>query len=216
MRRKSSPMTRCRARSCTDGTVGVVKTTCAKTAAGPNAVQGPVQTCVNDSSTNAPFYYETTCTYPPATNKTEFPTPTLCGTPGITTPTAAPWITTRLPQAGGSEQRHRLCRSAFLHRRCRNGAALPEGRLHEGRDAARQSRCRRCRARSEPRTAALPTTSSTSAPSGAIRRPPWWPRARRRIPPFRPTSSRPAARTAPTRRCCPAPSATPTWTASTR
>ena len=121
----------------------------------------------------------------------------------------------RLPQAGRSEQRHRLCRSAFLHRRCRNGAALPEGRLHEGRDQRAVE--------VPPLSCPIGTTYGgtpdyfvTSAPSGAIRRPPWSPRARRRIPPFRPTSSRPAARTAPTRRCCPAPSATPTWTASTR
>ena len=119
--------------SCTDVTVGVVKTTCVKTAAGPNAVQGPVQTCVNNSSTNAPSITRPPAPIRRATNKTKFLTPALCGTPGITTPTAAPWITTDCRKPAGATTRRSLP-IRVLHRRCRNGAALPEGRLHEGRD----------------------------------------------------------------------------------
>ncbi|HSC63021.1 MAG TPA: PilC/PilY family type IV pilus protein [Caldimonas sp.] len=88
--------------SCTPGTVGLITTACPKTAAGTYPSPTPVQTCVNGSSTNAPFFYETTCTYPAATNKTVFTTPALCGTPGVTVPTAAPWITTDCRQPAGA------------------------------------------------------------------------------------------------------------------
>ncbi len=85
--------------SCTSGTAGVVKTDCVTSAAGPNAVAAPVQTCVI-GSTNAPDYFETTCTNPPATNSTDFVA--SCGAPGVTVPVAAPWITTDCRKPAGA------------------------------------------------------------------------------------------------------------------
>jgi Tfp pilus tip-associated adhesin PilY1 len=88
--------------ACTPGTVGVVKTECSVSAAGPNAVKGPAQTCVDGSSSGAPDFYVTTCTNPPATNQTVFTTAALCGAPGVTVPVAAPWITTDCRKPAGA------------------------------------------------------------------------------------------------------------------
>ena len=88
--------------TCTVGTVGLITTACPKTAAGPNAVQSAVQTCVDGSSTNFPDYYETACTSPGATNSTVFTTPALCGAPGITLGVTPNWITTDCRQPAGA------------------------------------------------------------------------------------------------------------------
>ncbi len=77
---------------CTAGTVGVVTTTCPKSAAGPYPAPTGVATCVEGSSTGAPDYYETHCTFPAATNQTVFTTAALCGTVGTSTDTGT-WIT---------------------------------------------------------------------------------------------------------------------------
>ena len=126
--------------SCTAGTVGVVKTDCVTSAAGPNAVASAVQTCVNGSSTNAPDYFETTCTNPPATNQTDFTTPALCGTPGITVPTAAPWITTDCRKPAGANNATVFADPRF----CINdaGTAPPYLKvdLHHGRPHQRADR----------------------------------------------------------------------------
>ncbi|MEO5844556.1 MAG: PilC/PilY family type IV pilus protein [Caldimonas sp.] len=79
--------------ACSPGTVGLVTTSCPKTAAGPNATAAPVATCVSGSSSGSPDYYETTCTNPAANNQTVFTTPAGCGTPGITPGTSPTWIT---------------------------------------------------------------------------------------------------------------------------
>ncbi|MDQ6639121.1 MAG: PilC/PilY family type IV pilus protein [Pseudomonadota bacterium] len=79
--------------SCTPGTFGTIARSCPKTPAGPNAVAKPVQTCSDGATSGDPFYYETQCTYPSATNQTGFQTPALCGTPGVTLGTDPSWIT---------------------------------------------------------------------------------------------------------------------------
>ena len=68
---------------------------------GPNAVASAVQTCVNGSSTRAPDYFETLA--PSAGDQPDrLHEPALCGTPGITVPTAAPWITTDCRKPAGA------------------------------------------------------------------------------------------------------------------
>ena len=162
--RGRSPTTRCRAASCTAGTAGVIKTDLPDDRRGTErGARAPVQTCVNGSSTNAPDYYETTCTNPPATNQTKFTTPALCGTPGITVPTGRALDHDRLPQAGRSEQHHGLRRSALLHQRSGHRASVPEGRLARRSRRCRRSRCRRWPARLGTTYGGNPTTPSRSA-----------------------------------------------------
>jgi Tfp pilus tip-associated adhesin PilY1 len=79
--------------ACTPGTVGLITTSCPKTAAGPYAVATPVETCVEGATTGDPTYYETHCTYPAATNRIDPKTAADCGTPGITLGTDPLWIT---------------------------------------------------------------------------------------------------------------------------
>jgi Tfp pilus tip-associated adhesin PilY1 len=82
--------------SCSPGTgpgPDFIVTTCPKTAAGPMATQAAVASCNPGATTGSPDYYETTCTSPPATNKTEFVTAAACGSLGVTPGTAPNWIT---------------------------------------------------------------------------------------------------------------------------
>ena len=91
--------------SCSAGTSAgpaFIVTTCPQTAAGPNAVATPVQTCANGSTTGNPDYYETTCTNPPANNQTVYTTAGACGPVGITPATGAPWITTDCETPAGA------------------------------------------------------------------------------------------------------------------
>ena len=176
-------MSRCASGSCTPGTAGVVKTDCVTSAAGPNAVAAPVQTCVAGSTNGLAGLFRDDLHQPAGDQLDRLHDGGACGTPGVTVPVAAPMDHDRLPQAGRREQRHRLCRSAPLHQRSRHGASLPEGRLHDGRDSARR--------RSVPPATCPVGTTYAAAPDHTVticaqtrrtRRRHRWPRARRPTP----------------------------------
>ena len=180
--------------SCTPGTVGLITTTCPKTAGGLYAVATPVATCVPGGTTGAPDYYETTCTNPPATNQTDFTTSALCGTPGVTPGTGPSWIT-------------RDCRRPAGPNNDPGSFADPRFCINDPGTAPPYLKVVCTMVETMPPTAgppascplgplpmpARPTTPSPSAPSAASPRRRPWRFARRPIRTLRPTSSRPAA-----------------------